>query len=87
MPSIKDKRVSPIRTICEVHREIYDILESNDINPKLKKVLIEKLETAYQMGKKMDAKLRQYYYNYDDGWWKKEKTKITEEKLRRRKNR
>ena len=26
MASVKDKRVNPFRTICEVHRELYDFL-------------------------------------------------------------
>jgi len=86
MASVKDKNVSAIRTICEVHRDIHDILMDAEISPKLANRLIRLLEEAYHMGKKMDSKLRQYKNNYDDGWWKLEKDKILKEKLKRRKS-
>ena len=89
-PSIKDKRVSPFRTICEVHREIYDIVMDNiydkvSKNNDIAEQIVDLLEEAYGMAKKMNSKLRQYKYNYDDGWWKKEREQITKDKLRRRK--
>lgn len=85
MVSIKDKRVSSIRTICEVHREIYDIImDDKNIDSKLANELIELLEEAYQMAKKMNHKLRQYKYNYDDEWWEKTRDEIIKEKLKRR---
>jgi len=87
MVSVKDKIVSPERTICEVHREIHDLLLEGSINQKLTNELIDLLETAYRMGKKMDGKLRQYKHNYDDNWWKKTRDEILVEKLGRRKNR
>lgn len=84
-PSIKDKRVSPIRTICEVHREIHDILmEDQSINQKTANKMITLLEEAYIMAKKMNYKLRQYKENYDDGWWEESRKKIIQEKLKRR---
>jgi hypothetical protein len=84
-PSIKDKRVSPIRTICEVHRELHDILlGEKNIPDSVSDKMIALLEEAYIMGKKMDNKLRQYKYNYDDGWWKKSKEKVIKEKLKKR---
>ena len=67
------------RTICEVHREMYDIIcEMNDDDAK--NLLQEKIEEAFNMAKKMDAKLRQYKFNYDDKWWEKESQKIKNEK-------
>lgn len=57
------------RTICEVHREIYDILDTHLRDSEHFPVLVEKLEEVYRMGKKMSAKLRQYKFNYDDDWW------------------
>lgn len=71
MASVKDKRVSPIRTICEVHREMYDKIIDSKIDDKFANEIIDLLEDAYIMGKKMDAKLRQYKNNYDDDWWEK----------------
>lgn len=85
-PSVKDKRVSSIRTICEVHREMHDMLIGNKIIPdKDANRIIDLLEEAYRMGKKMDNKLRQYKYDYDDGWWKRSKEKVLKEKLQKRK--
>lgn len=84
-PSITDKRVSPIRTICEVHREIHDILlENKNIDKKTANKMIALLEEAYIMAKKMNYKLRQYKENYDDGWWEESRKKIIQEKLKRR---
>ena len=49
------------RTICEVLREIYDLAEEPEIRSRC--------EEAIVMAKKMDARLRHYKYNYDEGWW------------------
>jgi len=87
MPSIKDKRVSHLRTICEVHREIHDILiETPNLDDKLVNQIIDLLEEAYRMGKKMNYKLRQYKNNYDEGWWEETRKEIVKEKLQRRGN-
>lgn len=86
MSSIKDKRVSCFRTICEIHREIYDIItENKDVSKDLKNKIIFLLEDAYKIGKKMECKLRQYKNNYDDDWYQKTSTKIIKEKLQKRK--
>jgi len=45
-----------IRTICEVHREIY----RGVILGKPKGELVRLLQESYKMAKKMDAKLREY---------------------------
>lgn len=78
----KNQSNKNLRTICEVHREIYDIIyDGND--EKLKDLINE----AYGMAKKMDAKLRQYKYNYDDEWWEKEREEVLKEKLTKRNKR
>jgi len=59
------KKINPRRTICEVHRELYREIESRNPNDPL----LNKIEEAFKMGKKMNNKLRQYKFNYDDGWW------------------
>jgi len=59
--------INPLQTICEVHRKIYRELKRRD----QKDPLLSKLAQAFDMGKRMDAKLRQYKFNYDDGWWEK----------------
>lgn len=67
MPHIKQKKAERRRTICEVHREIYrELVKRNPRDP-----LLQKLKETFNMAKKMNNKLRQYKYNYDKGWWKK----------------
>lgn len=75
------------RTICEVHREIYDIIcdELKD-HPSFDNIEV-RLDEAYTMAKKMDAKLRQYANRYDDGWWEQEKKSVIKDKLKRRESR
>ena len=75
------------RTICEVHRELYDILFEDMKESDRYDDVLEMLEEAYGMAKKMDAKLRQYKNNYDDNWWEKERKEVIQEKLRTRQER
>lgn len=75
------------RTICEVHREISDIFEDTLKEHPNYAELSDKLQEAYTMAKKMDAKLRQYANDYDDGWWEQEKRSVITEKLGKRKSR
>lgn len=56
------------RTICDVHREIYQELRAH---PEARAALLSLLETAFEMGKKMNNKLRQYKKRYDAGWWER----------------
>ena len=55
------RRASSWRTICEIHREIYEACESE----KVRELVLE----AFIMGKKMDAKLRQYKADWDAGFY------------------
>lgn len=75
------------RTICEVHRELYDTLDKCFSDHEEFDGMMDKLQEAYSMAKKMDAKLRQYANNYDDGWWEKEKKSVVNEKIKTRKKR
>lgn len=68
------------RSICEVHRELYDLAHANLKGPALQE-FTDKLEEAYTMAKKMQAKLRQYKGNYDEGWWERQEEEIVKEKL------
>ena len=72
--------VSDKRTICEVHRELYDIAVEHLKDSPHREVIMHKLEEAYLMGKKMNAKLRQYKFNYDDGWWEQVSREIVADK-------
>ena len=56
-------------TICDVHRDIYHRLKNNPLTEEDKDFIRERIETAFKMGKSMDAKLRQYKNNYDNDWW------------------
>lgn len=75
------------RTICEVHREIYDILEDHFSDSEYFDGISEKLEEAYNMAKKMNAKLQQYKFKYDDTWWETTTKEIQQQKLKHRKAR
>lgn len=69
-----------LRTICEVLREIYDLTEDN-------KEVTDKLQEAYVMAKKMDAKLRQFHGGYDKEWWEQALEEVTQAKIKVRKSR
>ena len=69
MRHVSDKRVSIKRTICEVHREIYDLFENNIDNDHLFNLLVSKLNEAYIFGKEMDKMLREFKYGYDKDMW------------------
>jgi tRNA U54 and U55 pseudouridine synthase Pus10 len=64
---VQMRRASSFRTICEVHREIFDGCEElpEPIKTKLQDLVIE----AFVMGKKIDAKLREYRADWDAGFY------------------
>ena len=51
-------------TICEVHRQLY-----RRLNGRVSQSTMDLLKMAFDMGKKIDNKLRQYKAKYDEGWW------------------
>ena len=57
-------KVEPRRTICEVHRQIWRAAEGD---PHIRALA----EEAYDMAKRMNAKLREYKNDWDAGWWEK----------------
>ena len=61
------RRASSFRTICEVHREIYDACGHlpEPERSAIRNLVIE----AFTMGKKMDAKLRKYKADWDTGFY------------------
>jgi len=73
MRSVADKR-----TVCEVLREINDLIQQSSLRPKVTPLLFE----AEQMCKKMTRKLYEYNKEFDKDWW--ENNKNIEEKLKRR---
>lgn len=60
-------------TICDVHRDVYHRVINLDLPKEDKEFILSRIETAFKMGKSMDAKLRQYKNNYDEDWWIKAK--------------
>ena len=79
---IEDKTHSgnELRTICEMHRELYDIVYGVDGMEEACRILQE----AYTAAKKMDAKLRQYAGDYDNEWWELEREIVISEKIQNR---
>lgn len=80
------KRASSFRTICEVHREIYDLTEhdsdpwvAHHALPKIRDLVLE----AFVMGKKMDAKLREYKLDWDSGFYEKNEDRRADSKRRK----
>lgn len=63
------RRSSSRRTICEVHREIYDACDEMPevVKTQMRELVLE----AFIMAKKMDAKLREYKSDWDDGFFEK----------------
>ena len=88
MAGFKSDKSQKYRTICEVHRELYDLVYAHMPNGPVKKDIEDKLEEAFLMAKKMNDKLRQYKFNYDDDWWELQSKEIRQEKhmLRNRRN-
>lgn len=65
------KRSYPLRTVCEVTREIHDIIKENrDILGGLYDTIFLKLQEQMRMQKKMDSKLRSYKFGYEDDMFK-----------------
>jgi len=66
-----------VRTICEVHREIYreihNLNHKDQIDQETCDLIVGKLQEAFNYAKKMNNKLRQYKNNYDTGWWERHK--------------
>lgn len=76
--------VNPERTICEVLREIWDISEAlreEDLRTEIQARIVR----AYDMAKRMNAKLREYKHDWDQGFW--ERNADYESDLKRRSKR
>lgn len=63
------RRSSSFRTICEVHRDIYDAC--SDLAEPLRVRMQDLVIEAFIMGKKMDSKLREYKADWDEGLYEK----------------
>lgn len=59
--SYKGKIYYHKRTICEVHRQMYDVIELNIGKGEIKDKLVRLLEEAFQLGVKMGDKLREHH--------------------------
>lgn len=70
------RQASGRRTICEVHREIYDACE--EMSEPEKTTLQELAIEAFIMSKRIDAKLREYKADWDAGFFEKNPDRITD---------
>ena len=72
--SSKGKTVHTNRTICELHRELYDLCVTglHDKDPELMKKMIKVLEDAFIMGVKMNRKLIRHKLGSSSKWKVKE---------------
>ena len=68
-------KVGNKRTICEVLREIHDISKDNHS-------VVELLEEATTMAKKMDKKLKEYKADWQENFYKKNKGVVEKHKHR-----
>ena len=68
-----DRERETRETICDVHRDMYQILKQHDPEDESVKELMAKLEQAFKMAKSMNAKLTQYKHDYDVDFFNKEK--------------
>ena len=59
-----------LRTVCEVIRELNDVINTEKIDNKTKNRLTEKTQEIYGMVKRMNKKLVEYKEGYDKGWYK-----------------
>lgn len=76
------KSSTHLRTICEVLREMNDLVqENNDKDIKIRELIVE----AFGMGKRMAKKLYEYNKIADADWWEKnpECNRRIKEELRR----
>lgn len=90
--SQKGETVHTNRTICELHRELYDlcVMGLHDKDPELMKQMIKVLEDAFIMGVKMNKKLCKYKLGTSSKWNEKEyrnKDVSRDEVIQRRKKR
>lgn len=63
----------PFRTVCEVTRELYRLVEANKskIGDDLYGQIFEKLKEQMRYQKKMDAKLKLYKADYEETMYKR----------------
>ena len=62
----------PLRTVCEVTRDIHDLLAANKdrVGEDLYNLLFLLLQEQMRMQKKMDLRLRHYKSDYENGFYK-----------------
>jgi len=68
------------KTICEVHKEMYYIISTFPNNSN-KVILMEKLQEAFLMAKKMTIRLHKHKFNHSDDWYEKQYEAIHYEKI------
>jgi len=74
---------SKFRTICEVHREMWDIIDQLK-NEDIKNQLRDRIMVAYDMGKRMDKRLKFYKKDWDSNMWEKNLDSGVDRKYRKK---
>jgi hypothetical protein len=61
----------PVRTICEVHRQLALAIEATLVDPAAKRKLLDMVDEAYDMGKRMSDKLKSNHEQAQKPgrWW------------------
>lgn len=68
---MRPRKRGKLMTICECHRQLYCHMIDSGYSEDDEEIAL--LKKAYDIGKKMSTRLRQYKYNYDRGWYEKNK--------------
>ena len=58
------------RTICEVHKEIHDIIYEYIPDDDIRRLALTKIDDVYAMAKRMDFKLKEYAYPIAKTEWR-----------------
>lgn len=59
----------PVRTICEMHRQMAYTITELDLSEEDKIKLLDQLDEAYDAGKRMGLKLKEYYQQTKKRWY------------------
>ena len=64
------RRTAHRRTICEVHKEIHDIIHEYVPDKDIRKLALQKIDDVHGMAKRMDRKLKEYAYHIAKKEWR-----------------
>ena len=65
----QNRATTTARTICDWQRATWDIIMALEIDENIREQLKFYMTRSFFLGKKMNAKLKQYKFNYDQDWY------------------